>query len=178
MAAELGYERTATVGFSMGASVVVRHAGLRDTAAESAAVRASTAIDAVAPAAVVAISGPARWYYRGTPAMRRAHWVIERPMGRLVGRFALRTRIGANGWNPIPEAPHEVAGRISPVPLLVVHGDADHYFPVEHAEQLYAAAKEPKELWLEPGFGHAENAAPPELLQRVATWITTAVAPR
>jgi fermentation-respiration switch protein FrsA (DUF1100 family) len=68
-----------------------------------------------------------------------------------------------------------VAGRIAPVPLLVVHGDADHYFPVEHAEQLFAAAQEPKELWLEPGFGHAENAASPDLLRRIAGWIRQAV---
>ena len=67
----------------------------------------------------------------------------------------------------MPEAPHEVAGPIAPIPLLVVHGDADPYFPVEHAEQLYAAAAEPKELWVEPGFGHAENAASPELLNRI-----------
>jgi fermentation-respiration switch protein FrsA (DUF1100 family) len=53
----------------------------------------------------------------------------------------------------------------------VVHGDADHYFPVEHAEQLFTAAAEPKELWLEPGFGHAENAATDELLRRIAGWL-------
>lgn len=157
-ALELGYRRVATLGFSMGASVVVRQAGLRTP-------------EVPPPTAVVAVSGPARWYYRGTPAMRRAHWVIERPMGRLVGRIALRTRIAANGWDPVPAAPHEVAARIAPVPFLVVHGDADHYFPVEHAEQLYAAAKDPKELWLEPGFGHAENAATAGLLTRIATWI-------
>jgi pimeloyl-ACP methyl ester carboxylesterase len=158
-ATELGYRRVATLGFSMGASIVVRHAALRPD-------------DGAALHAVVAVSGPARWYYRGTPAMRRAHWIIERRMGRLVGRVALRTRIAASGWDPVPEAPHEIAGRIAPVPLLVVHGDADHYFPIEHAEQLYAAAEEPKELWLEPGFGHAENAAPPALVHRIATWIT------
>ena len=55
-----------------------------------------------------------------------------------------------------------MAARISPVPLLIVHGDRDHYFPVEHAEALYAAAREPKELWLVEGFGHAESAATPE----------------
>jgi fermentation-respiration switch protein FrsA (DUF1100 family) len=161
-ARELGYTRVATVGFSMGASVVVRHAGM-----------AAGAADGSELAAVVAVSGPSRWYYRGTPAMRRTHWVIERPIGRLVSRVALRTRISAAGWNPVPEAPHELVARIAPVPLLVVHGDADHYFPVEHAEQLYAAATEPKELWIEPGFGHAENAAPPELLGRIVDWITT-----
>jgi len=40
-----------------------------------------------------------------------------------------------------------------------VHGDADRYFPLGHAEALYAAAGEPRELWVEPGFGHAEAAA-------------------
>ena len=160
-ARELGYCRVATVGFSMGASIVVRHAGM------------SSGPDGSGLAAVVTISGPSRWYYRGTPAMRRTHWVIERPVGRLVGRLALGTRISHHGWDPVPAAPHEVVARIAPVPLLVVHGDADHYFPVEHAEQLYTAATEPKELWLEPGFGHAENAAPPELLQRILDWVTT-----
>jgi pimeloyl-ACP methyl ester carboxylesterase len=155
-ARSLGYGQVATVGFSMGASVVVRHAALLRGVA-----------------AVVAVSGPARWYYRGTPSMRRAHWVIERPLGRLVARTALRTRIAPNGWEPIPEAPHEVAPLISPIPLLVVHGDADIYFPLEHAHQLFDAAREPKELWIEPGFGHAENAAPAELVHRIGAWLRT-----
>ena len=59
----------------------------------------------------------------------------------------------------ITGSPVEVVGRISPIPLLIVHGDSDHYFPVEHPEALYAAAREPKELWLLEGFGHAESAA-------------------
>jgi fermentation-respiration switch protein FrsA (DUF1100 family) len=153
-ARELGYRQVATLGFSMGASVVVRHAGLHGGLA-----------------AVAAVSGPSRWYYRGTPAMRRTHWVIERRVGRLVSRVALRTRISAAGWHPAPAQPYELVGRIAPTPLLVVHGDADHYFPVEHAEHLYAAANQPKELWLEAGFGHAENAAPDELLRRIADWL-------
>lgn len=150
----LGYERIATLGFSMGASVVVRHAGLRGGVG-----------------AVAAVSGPSRWYYRGTAPMRRVHWVIERRLGRLVGRVALRTRISASGWDPLPEPPSDVAARIAPVPLLIVHGDADRYFPVEHAEALFAAAAEPKELWIEPGFGHAENAASVELLTRIGAWL-------
>src|SRR6185369_16808516 len=63
-ARELGYARIATVGFSMGASIVVRHTGLHRDETE----------------AVVAVSGPSRWYYRGTVPMRRVHWVIERPL--------------------------------------------------------------------------------------------------
>lgn len=154
-ARELGYSRIATVGFSMGASVAVRHAGL---------------IRGVA--ATVAVSGPSRWYYRGTVPMRRVHWVIERRLGRGFGRLALRTRIAASGWDPLPESPCEVASLIAPAPLLVVHGDADPYFPVEHAHELFGAARDPKELWLEPGFGHAENAADPALLHRIGSWLT------
>ena len=77
----------------------------------------------------------------------------------------------------MPAAPHELVGRIAPTPLLIVHGDADHYFPVEHAEQLFTAANEPKQLWIEPGFGHAENAAPPELIDRIAAWIAGTARP-
>jgi fermentation-respiration switch protein FrsA (DUF1100 family) len=153
-ARELGYSRVATVGFSMGATIVVRHAALEGGVA-----------------AVAAVSGPSRWHYRGTVPMRRVHWVIERRLGRMVSRMALRTRISPAGWDPVPEPPYEVVGRISPIPLLVVHGDADHYIPVEHAEKLYAAAGQPKELWIEPGFGHAENAMSADLLDRLATWI-------
>ena len=119
----------------------------------------------------VAVSGPSRWYSRGTVPMRRAHWVIERRLGRAVARYVLRTRISSRGWNPVPEAPYEVAGRISPTPLLIVHGDADAYFPLEHAEKLYAAANEPKDLWVEAGFGHAENAAPDDLVRRIGAWL-------
>ncbi|WP_019634225.1 alpha/beta hydrolase [Actinomadura atramentaria] len=148
-----GYRRVAVVGFSLGGAVAVRYAALTGGA------------DAVA-----AVSAPARWYYRGTAPMRRVHWVIERRAGRLAVRLARGTRIAANGWDPMPEAPHEVAGRVSPAPLLIVHGDADPFFPLDHPRQLFAAAREPRELWIEPGFGHAEIAATPELVARIAAW--------
>jgi pimeloyl-ACP methyl ester carboxylesterase len=120
----------------------------------------------------VAVSAPARWYYRGTPRMRQVHWAIERPSGRLATRLVKRTRVSPVGWDPVPEAPYEVVGRIAPVPLLVVHGDADLFFPVEHAEQLYGAARNPRELWIEPAFGHAEVAATPALILRISDWIS------
>jgi pimeloyl-ACP methyl ester carboxylesterase len=104
--------------------------------------------------------------------MRKVHWAIERRSGRLATRLVRRTRISATGWDPVPEAPYEVVGRIAPVPLLVVHGDADLFFPVEHAEQLYGAARDPRELWIEPAFGHAEVAATPALIRRIGDWIS------
>jgi dipeptidyl aminopeptidase/acylaminoacyl peptidase len=44
--------------------------------------------------------------------------------------------------------------RISPRPLLLVHGDADELIPVEHARRLYQKAKEPKELKIIPDARH------------------------
>jgi dipeptidyl aminopeptidase/acylaminoacyl peptidase len=44
--------------------------------------------------------------------------------------------------------------RISPRPLLLVHGDADEVVPLEHAHRLFQEAKEPKELAIIPGAEH------------------------
>ncbi|MEV5409079.1 alpha/beta fold hydrolase [Thermopolyspora sp. NPDC052614] len=149
----VGYRRVVTVGFSMGAAVAVRHAGLIG------------GVDAV-----VAVSGPARWYYRGTRPMRQVHWAIEQPVGRLAARLVKRTRIGVGPWDPVPVPPHEAAGLIAPTPLLIVHGDADRFFPLEHAHQLYEGARDPRELWIVPGYGHAETAATPDLIRRIGRW--------
>ena len=53
--------------------------------------------------------------------------------------------------------------------MLIVHGDRDEYFPADHAEQLFEAASQPKELWIVPGFGHAESAVSAALIDRIAT---------
>lgn len=153
----LGYLRLVTVGWSMGASVAVRHAALVG------------GVDAV-----VAVSGPSRWYYRGTPPMRLLHLGVSTRAGRAVLARVFRTRVAATGWDPLPEPPDAVAGRIAPTPLLVVHGDADHYFPVEHARWLVRAAGPTADLWVEPGFGHAETAASPDLVRRIGAWARAA----
>jgi alpha/beta superfamily hydrolase len=44
--------------------------------------------------------------------------------------------------------------RVSPRPLLVIHGDADELVPLEHAQSLYQKAREPKELKIIPGARH------------------------
>jgi pimeloyl-ACP methyl ester carboxylesterase len=156
-ARELGYRRVAAVGFSMGASVVVRYAGLVG------------GLDAA-----VSVSGPGRWYYRGTVPMRRVHWAVERRAGRLVTRTWLKTRVSPNRWDPVPVSPAEAAARVAPTPFLVVHGDQDVFFPVDHAHQLYAAARDPKELWVVPGFGHAERGVDMDLTDRIGRWVRQA----
>jgi fermentation-respiration switch protein FrsA (DUF1100 family) len=87
-----------------------------------------------------------------------------------VGRYGLRTRIHHRDWDPVPLSPVEAVPRIAPTPLLIVHGDRDGYFPLDHPRMLADAAGEHGELWLERGMGHAENAAADELLDRIARW--------
>jgi alpha-beta hydrolase superfamily lysophospholipase len=145
-----------TLGFSMGASIVIRHAGLGGSAD-----------------AVVAVSGPGRWYERGTAPMRRVHLGLETRLGRLALRRAFRTRVGG-GWELLPVSPVEVAGAVN-VPLLIVHGDADPYFGIEHPRMLAAAAPR-ADLWIEAGMGHAENATGSQLLDRIDDWVRTKLA--
>lgn len=163
-ARSLGHARVATVGFSMGGSVVLRHAALHGPLHEG---RTEAHSDAV-----VSVSAPARWFYRGTAPMRRLHWVVTRRAGRVVGRFGLRTRIHPHEWDPVPLSPAQAVPLIAPTPLLIVHGDRDPYFPVDHPRMLAAAAGDGGELWLEPGMGHAEHAADDALLERIAAWLT------
>jgi pimeloyl-ACP methyl ester carboxylesterase len=163
----LGWHRVVTVGFSMGAAIVVRHAGVVG------------GIDGV-----VAISGPAFWNYRGTPVMRRLHFGVEHPVGRQFVRRVMRTRVIEPPWpTPWPLSPEQAAAAIPPVPLLVVHGRGDPFFPEEHPRALILAAETGAarsglsgyhpELWLED-FGHAEAAIPDPLVDRIADWVTAA----
>ncbi|MFI1112290.1 alpha/beta hydrolase family protein [Streptomyces physcomitrii] len=195
-ARSLGYRRVATVGFSMGGSVVLRHAAearaeadVPDAAASGGAGTLGAAAEAggagecsaaqgahkgrteARPVAVVSVSAPARWFYRGTAPMRRLHWLVLRPEGRLVSRLGFRTRIHSRDWNPVPPSPAEAVPYIAPVPLLLVHGDRDPYFPLDHPHMLDRAAGGHAELWIEPGMGHAENAAPDAVLERIGEWI-------
>lgn len=147
-----------TLGFSMGASVFIRHAGL--------------AAEEMSGDVVVAVSGPGRWYERGTKPMRRLHYGVETRIGRFVLHRVFKTRIGG-GWDQLPVSPVELAPAIR-VPTLVVHGDADPYLGVEHGRMIAAATPE-AELWLEPGMGHAENATSMQLLDRMDDWARSAI---
>ncbi|WKX74292.1 alpha/beta hydrolase [Streptomyces sp. XD-27] len=203
-ARRLGHRRVVTVGFSMGGSVVLRHAARPGTSVGTPAGDATAGSPATGTTgeiqpyatgggegrtqeregrggrrdahadAVIAVSAPARWFYRGTAPMRRLHWAVTHPAGRLVSRYGLRTRVAPHRWNPVPLSPVASVPLIAPTPLLIVHGDADPYFPLDHPRMLAQAADPSStELWIERGFGHAENSAGEDLLTRIAAWAAT-----
>ncbi len=155
----LGYSRVVVMGFSMGGAVAIRQA----------------AIGPHRPDALVSVSAPSRWYIRHTAPMRRVHWLLEAPTGRVAGR-ALGIRLG-EPWTEIPPTPLELAAGVAPIPFLIVHGTEDSYFDVAEARALHAAAGHDAAIWIEPGMGHAESGTSPDLLRRIAGWAGAPGAP-
>jgi fermentation-respiration switch protein FrsA (DUF1100 family) len=72
--------------------------------------------------------------------------VLADPVMALMGR---RTGARLTDFRPVT-----AVARLAPRPLLVIHGGADASVPVEHARRLYAAAGDPKDLWVLPGVDH------------------------
>lgn len=63
-------------------------------------------------------------------------------------------------------------GRISPRPVFIIHGGADDKIAADNGHRLYAAAREPKELWFVPEAGHVnvEEFRPEEYAQRLVSF--------
>jgi pimeloyl-ACP methyl ester carboxylesterase len=165
-----GYQRVVTVGFSMGGSAVIRHAAL--VGEQLHGYRLSHRVDALA-----CVSTGSAWYIRETKPMRRLHWLVLTRHGRVLARTALRVRIDPRGWSTNPLSPADAAARLT-VPLLLVHGDRDPYIGQHHAVAISDAAAGQVELWLEDGFGHAEEAADEGLLRRIGDALAGLVEPR
>jgi len=73
-------------------------------------------------------------------------------------------------FSPLP-----VIGKISPIPLLILHGDRDPVVPVHHGPRLYEAAREPKQLWIIPGAVHIQAMREPAQRDRLVTYLREAL---
>ena len=65
---------------------------------------------------------------------------------------------------------------ISPLPLLILHGDRDPIVPMHHGQRLYDAAREPKQLWIVPGAGHIQTMGDPAQRDRLVAWLREVLA--
>lgn len=94
----------------------------------------------------------------------------------LIGRAALR-RIGRERGCRFPHLERAI-GRLSPRPLLMIHGEGDTYIKPEMARALFDRAGPPKELWLVPGAKHnqAIQVADEEYHRRVLEFFMTHLA--
>jgi fermentation-respiration switch protein FrsA (DUF1100 family) len=76
--------------------------------------------------------------------------------------------------------PVDLIGALAPMPVLIIQGAADQVVPTHHGLALFAAAGEPKELWLLPGTGHIQAFAALDNRRRLRAWLerVLATAPR
>jgi uncharacterized protein len=158
----LGHAHVGVIGLSMGG-----------TSALHAAAAGAGRPDG--PDSVVVVSTPARLLDPPqTAPMQRLHDVWTTPWKRHGLRLALRvTVVPPAAWTAPPD-PADAAGACR-VPLLVVHGEDDAYFPVTDADEIASAAGGPVTVWREPaGFGHAEDGASADLADRLGGAVTTA----
>jgi pimeloyl-ACP methyl ester carboxylesterase len=74
--------------------------------------------------------------------------------------------------------PIDVVARIAPRPLLMIAGQEDPDTPPGVMERVFAAAREPKEIWRQAGVGHGGylQAAPAEYERRVIGFLDHAFA--
>lgn len=71
--------------------------------------------------------------------------------GLLAATLRWRTGSPPGSGDPINAVP-----AIAPRPLFLIHGALDGYIPVWHSRALYAAARDPKRLWLVDGADHCD----------------------
>jgi len=92
------------------------------------------------------------------------------------GTAAVNALVGADVTRA---RPLDAIAQISPRPILLIHSadDDNATTPVEGARKLFAAAGEPKDLWIAPRGGHvgAINASPDEYRARVLAFLGSAL---
>lgn len=143
-----------TMGVSLGGAAVLLHAGSIADHPHDRDI-----------AGVVAISPPAWSGDWDTAATKRVQRYAGSPAGRRVLSRLLQTRI-AEQCQAVPDS-RDLVARIAPAFTLIVADPADHYFGAEHSRALYEWAREPKDLWLLPGTGHATDLLSPALADRL-----------
>ncbi len=68
-------------------------------------------------------------------------------------------------------SPLKFIARISPIPLLIIHTKEDQVIPVTHAPILFAAAQEPKQLWIIERAKHIRAFNNPEWRARLVAYL-------
>jgi pimeloyl-ACP methyl ester carboxylesterase len=144
--------RIGAFGFSMGGAVVARVASREPRIA--AVVLAGTPSDQEAQVR--------------NQERARGSW------GRVPALFAIRRRAPSL----LLDKPVDHVAAIAPRPLLIVTGELDTVVPPVLAENLFAAAREPKELLRVQGAAHGGYAVSPPYRERLAAFFEAALARR
>ncbi len=135
---EIDPKRVGIYGFSMGGSTAILVAARSHA---FSAVVADSAFASLSDQAGTAVTG----YYH----LPRFPFL---PLAILGYEILFQTRVSSI-------SPVSVISDISPAPILIIAGDGDRLIPAENGRKLFAAAGEPKELWIIPGADHGATLA-------------------
>jgi fermentation-respiration switch protein FrsA (DUF1100 family) len=73
-------------------------------------------------------------------------------------------------------SPARAVAAVSPIPLLIIHGDKDPIVPAHHAQRLFELAREPKQLWIVPDGGHIQAFQRESYRGRFVAWLAEVLA--
>lgn len=133
--ADVDPQRVGIFGVSMGGSLVLQYAAQNP---QLKAVVADCAFSSITDTVETSVR-----FFTGLPPFPFAPLIlfwVERELG------VDASSIDAKQW----------VGRISPRPVFLLQGGADVVVSPESGARLFEAAKEPKELWVDPELGHAQ----------------------
>jgi len=68
-------------------------------------------------------------------------------------------------------SPVDRIGEVSPIPVLILHGLDDPIVPLRHGRLLYAASREPRELWLSARPGHVQSFGDPAVREQFVRYL-------
>ncbi len=145
-----GIARVGLIGFSMGGAIAIATAPCSEMVVGVISDCAFAELRSIIENAA-AVRGFPRW--------------LAQPIGYLTVFIAsLHLRANLFSADPI-----RWVSRIAPRPLLIMHAGSDTDAPVHNAHRLFAAAREPKELWIVPNAFHRriEEVARDEYRRRV-----------
>ena len=99
--------------------------------------------------------------YRGIAREKLAQffitWPLQYPLSYLVG----------DSYSPI-----RWIGKVSNVPVLIIHGDKDPVVPMHHGQMLYEAARDPKEFWETTVPGHVMSFSDAGVREKFVRYLT------
>jgi pimeloyl-ACP methyl ester carboxylesterase len=174
---ERGIERVALVGTSMGAMTAIASVGvLGDGSLVAADADPTAPIGVVAPPRprIVAVVADSAAPELVVPVAARMRTPLPRAVaGRLFGIAA-----GRLGADPRATEPLRMIGLVAPVPILLIHGEADTTVPLADGRRLAAVAGPSSEHWEVPDAEHSGGhvAAPAAYEARVTAFLRRAFA--
>ncbi|MEI7555675.1 alpha/beta fold hydrolase [Candidatus Chlorohelix sp.] len=133
-----GERRIGVIGFSMGAAAAII------AAAENPHI-----------AAVVADS-PFSELWRSITTEINRQFKLPESLATFLAKYAYAQMAMHHRFLAKKSHPSSFVRRIAPRPLFLIHGGSDTLTPLENSRILYALAKEPKTLWIDPESGHVE----------------------